>query len=117
MLATWVREEAPAEFFLPVDDTNVQAAYARTIQWAEKHPQYTRAAKQAFASSADPWLVAFAATLGDVLVTYEVSQPSSKALIKLPDAARQFEIETMPPYVMLRQLKVRFQLARSLGGN
>jgi hypothetical protein len=46
-----------------------------------------------------------------VLVTYEVSQPTSKALIKLPDAASEFGVECIPPYVMLRQLRVRFQLA------
>jgi hypothetical protein len=111
-LADWVRDKAPEEFFEPVDDTGVQTAYAKIIQWGEEHPQYTRAAKQAFARSADPWLIAFAATFGHVLVTYEVSQPTSKALLKLPDAARQFKVESIPPYVMLRQLKVRFQLAK-----
>jgi len=111
-LADWVRDEAPEEVFEAVDDAGVQAAYAKVIQWAEKHPQYSRAAKQAFAKSADPWLIAFAATFGHLLVTYEVSQPTSKALIKLPDAARQFSVDCIPPYVMLRQLKVRFQLAK-----
>jgi hypothetical protein len=112
VLANWVRDDLPDTFFVAVDDPTVQATYARVIQWAEKHSQYSRAAKQAFSNSADPWLVAFAATLRDVLVTYEVSQPTSKALIKLPDAAKEFDVETMPPYVMLRQLKVRFELAK-----
>jgi hypothetical protein len=47
-----------------------------------------------------------------MLVTYEVSQPSSKALIKLPDAAAEFKVDCIPPYVMLRQLKVRFLLSK-----
>jgi len=111
-LANWVRNEAPKELFEKIDDPGIQGAYAEVIQWAEKNAQFTRPAKQAFAGGADPWLIAFAATFGDVLVTYEVSQPTSKALIKLPDAARQFKVDCIPPYVMLRQLKVQFQLAK-----
>ena len=110
-LAGWIRNTAPRDFFAAVDDANVQSTYARIVQWAEGHQQYSRAAKQDFANSADPWLVAFAAAHRDVLVTYEVSQPNSKSLIKLPDAAQQFGVNCIPPYVMLRQLKVRFELA------
>jgi hypothetical protein len=111
-LANWIREETPEQFFDAIDDPRVQSAYADVIQWSEGSGQFTRPAKQAFASGADPWLIAFAATFGHVLVTYEVSQPTSKALIKLPDAGRQFDVKCVPPYVMLRELKVRFQLAK-----
>jgi hypothetical protein len=111
-LAEWVRRDVPEKFFAAVDHAEVQANYAKVIQWADQHPQYSRAAKQAFAKSADPWLIAYSATFGDVLVTYEVSQPTSKALIKLPDAAAHFKVACVPPYVMLRNLKVRFELAK-----
>jgi hypothetical protein len=92
VLADWVRDEVPENFFEPVDHAGIQSAYGNVVQWAEEHPQYTRAAKQSFARSADPWLIAFSVTFGDVLVTYEVSQPTSKAIIKLPDVAQQFNI-------------------------
>lgn len=111
-LAEWVRDMVPEGFFVPVEAAAVQAAYARVIEWADGHAQYSRAAKQGFAGGADPWLVAFASTSRCVLVTYEVSQPTSKAIIKLPDASRDFRVDCIPPYVMLRQLKVQFRLAK-----
>lgn len=112
VLATWVRDEVPNAFFEAVDDADVQAAYAKVMNWCEKHSVYTRAAKQAFARSADPWLVAFAVAFGDVIVTYEVSKPTAKSSVQLPDVARHFNVETLPPYVMLRQLKTQFVLSK-----
>lgn len=112
VLAEWVKNDVPKEFFTAIDGTNIQAAYAKVIQWANEHSHYTRAAKQVFADSADPWLIAFAATHRDTIVTYEVSQPTSKVIVKLPDAAQQFKVACLPPYVMLRQLQVRFELAK-----
>ena len=109
-LATWVRDRVPDEFFASVADEQVREAYSCVIKWAEDHTQYSRAAKQAFAAAADPWLVAFAHANHCDLVTYEVSQPTSKARIKVPDAAGSFHVECLPPYVMLRQLRVRFLL-------
>lgn len=109
-LTDWVRQDAPRELFAPVDGPAVQEAFKKVIGWAQDHPQFAQSAKQVFAKSADPWLIAFAAALGDVLVTYEVSAPTSKAKIKLPDAAAQFNVSSIPPYVMLRQLGVRFEL-------
>jgi hypothetical protein len=75
-------------------------------QWVEDNTQYSRAAKQKFVSGADPWLVAYARANEFILATYEVSSPESKSLIKLPDVARQFDVKSLPPYVMLRRLRV-----------
>ena len=112
-LADWVKNKPPHEFFASVEVEEVVEAYTRVIAWAEHHDQYLRAAKQRFAAGADPWLIAFALANRCVLVSYEVSQPTSKALIKLPDAARRFKVECVPPYVMLRRLKVRFVLDKA----
>lgn len=109
-LAKWVNDKAPEAFFEPVTDVSVQSAYAEVIAWVEGNDQYSRAAKQQFVSGADPWLIAVAIAKGYVLVTYEVSAPESKALIKLPDVARNFNVKCIPPYVMLRQLAVVLRL-------
>lgn len=111
-LANWVRDDVPEAFFSSVEDAGVEAAYRKVMNWAQNHEQYTQAAKQAFARSADPWLVAYAAAHGDQVVSYEVSKPDAKDTIQLPNVARQFHVQTMPPYVMLRQLKVVFRLAK-----
>jgi hypothetical protein len=68
--------------------------------------------KQKFVGGADPWLVAYADARELVLVTYEVSAPESKALVKLPDVARHFDLKCIPPYVMLRRLKIVLELAK-----
>jgi hypothetical protein len=105
-LAHWVRDEVPEAFFESVQSEDVQAAYAKVIEWVEENDQYSRAAKQRFVRSADPWLIGVAMVKGYTLVTYEVSAPESKALIKLPDVARNFNVSCIPPYAMLRQLQV-----------
>jgi hypothetical protein len=109
-LANWVRDEVPADFFISVENEAVEAHYRRILAWAEQNSQFTRAAKQKFARSADPWLVAVAAANGYVVVTYEVSKPEAKAFIQLPDVAREFNVKCIPPYVMLRELGIVLKL-------
>lgn len=109
-LADWVKDKVSKSFFESVEDADVQAAYADVIQWVEDSEQYSTAAKQKFARDADPWLVAFASTKKRVLVTYEVSSPKSISKVKLPDVARHFKVKCVPPYVMLRQLRVKLLL-------
>ena len=86
-LAAWVKDHTPTEMFSATDDSPVLNAYASILNWVEGNEQYSRAAKQTFASGADPWLVAFASANACQIVTYEVSSPNSKALVKLPDVA------------------------------
>jgi hypothetical protein len=111
-LADWVKDKVPDEFFESVEDDDVQEAGAEIMQWVEDNEQYTRAAKDKFVSGADPWLIAFAKVHGRTVITYEVSAPESKALIKLPDVARKFKVTCLPPYVLLRRLEVVLHLER-----
>jgi len=109
-LAEWIRDDVPQNFLDAVDSPDVQDSYAEVIQWVQAQPRFSTAAKQKFAAGADPWLVAFASANKRELVTYEVRAPESKAFVKLPDVARQFKVKCLPPYVMLRQLKMRLSL-------
>ena len=109
-LADWVKDKVPHAFFGSVDDPQVQIGYKKVSTWVEGHDQYSRAAKQKFFNGADPWLVAVAMANHFVLVTYEVSSSESRALIKLPDVAKHFNVTCIPPYSMLRQLQVVFRL-------
>jgi hypothetical protein len=109
-LADWVKDEVPKEFFEAVDTGPVQQIYAEIIQWVQDQTNYSTAAKQKFVSGADPWLVAFSKANNREIVTYEVSAPESKA-IKLPDVAHQFKVKCIRPYVMLRRLQIKLELA------
>ena len=111
-LADWVKDDVPEGFFESVADEDVQAAYKKVVASVEGNKQYSRAAKQKFSSGGDPWLIAVAIAKQYILVTYEVSAPESKALIKLPDVAHQSKVTCIPPYVMLRQLKVVLRLEK-----
>lgn len=109
-LAEWVKDEVPNAFFESVEDDEVQEIAAEIMQWVEDNEQHTRAAKDKFVAGADPWLIAFAKARGRTVVTYEVSAPESKALIKLPDVARKFKVTCVPPYVLLRRLEIVLKL-------
>ncbi|WP_442482735.1 DUF4411 family protein [Aeoliella sp. SH292] len=105
-LTRWTTGTAPKGFFAPITDKRVQAAYAEVIRSVQGNSQYKEAAKQKFASGADPWLVAYANVFGCVIATYEVASPESKSKIKLPDVASTFEVPCTPPFEMLRAVGV-----------
>ena len=111
-LADWVKNEVPAEFFESVEDADVQEAAAEIFQWIEGNDRYSRGAKEAFVSGADPWLIAHAKVYDRVIVTYEVPAPESKSLIKIPDVARHFKVKCVPPFVMLRRLGIKLVLRK-----
>lgn len=60
---------------------------------------------------ADPWLIAAAAARGYKLITFEQSAGSlnvknKSGRVKIPDVARQFNVEVYNLYYMMRQLKM-----------
>jgi len=111
-LTEWAENEAPESFFESVQDDDVQKVYADLMQWAKDSDQFTEAAKQKFANSADPWLIAYARAHGCVVVTHEVSRPESQSSIKLPDAASEFDVNCTLPFEMLREMQVVLTLAK-----
>lgn len=56
----------------------------------------------------DPFLVAVAADLGDVVVTLEVSQPQSKRSIKIPDVCKYLGVPYENTFDMMRKLDAKF---------
>lgn len=105
-LKGWLTEYAPEDFFASVENEDVQDAFAEVIRSVQANPQYKEAARQKFASGADPWLVAYAKVFEYIIATYEVAAPESKSKVKLPDVAAEFDVDCIPPYEMLRNLKV-----------
>jgi hypothetical protein len=111
-LADWVADKAPKDLFGSVEDDDITDAYADVIRLVQANAQYNVGAKQRFASGADPWLVAYAVVHECVITTHEVSAPQSKATIKLPDVAVEFDVECVTPFEMLRELRVRLRLEK-----
>jgi hypothetical protein len=106
MLATWIAG-APDGLFVSTADPDVAAKYAEVMTWAAA-AAFTDDAKAEFAGNADGWVVAYAAVQDLIVVTHETHEPARRNKVKIPNACKQFGVEWMDTFEMLRQLEVRF---------
>ena len=84
--------------------------YSALIDWVfSKSDQYFPTAISEFldADEADAWLVAFAMTYSNQIVTHEVSKPNSKSRVMLPDAANPFNVICIKTVDLFRTLGVK----------
>lgn len=107
-LADWAKTKAPKAFFKNTDSKEVIEQFARMVAWVQDETQYRQEAKDEFASVADGWLIAFAKAEGLVVVTDEVFNPEIRKKVKIPNVCRQFTIECVNTFQMLRELGIRF---------
>ncbi len=111
-LVLWVKNEVPGGFFHGVDSDDVTAAYTEIMVWTQRHSQYFDYAKAKFATGADGWLVAYSVVHGTTVVTNEQRAPQSKREIKIPDVCEQFDVAYENTFSMLKELGMRFELAK-----
>ncbi|ACI20240.1 MULTISPECIES: DUF4411 family protein [Thermodesulfovibrio] len=99
------------EWFKSTDDDFILTSYRRVIEWAENHSQFTQEAKKEFydAENADAWLVAYALSNRNIIVTHEVYKPDVKKEIPIPNICRDFRIEYIDTFEMLRRLNFKFK--------
>jgi hypothetical protein len=108
-LSQWCDDNLPADFFK--DTTTVIPSYTLLIKWVySKSAQYTQPAISEFldADEADAWLIAYAMTHNNQLITHEVSSPNSKNKVKMPDAAIPFNVNCIKTIEMFRILGEQF---------
>lgn len=96
-LKQWCDEQLPKDFFMPFE---AYPEFTRLMTWANGSPHFTAPAKQEFATVADAFLVATAASLGMKVVTFETSDPNCKKRVKIPDACIALGV----PYCSLNDL-------------
>ena len=111
-LADWAANTVPAPFFHSTQDTEVMARYGEIMAWVQASPQFSPSAKNAFAKTADGWLVAYAQVRGLVVVTHEQSHPNAIKRVPIPNVCGQFEVALANTFEMLGALKVRFKWER-----
>jgi hypothetical protein len=102
-ICLWM-DSLPPNFFLPdMTDPAVIRSYRDIMIWITSNNHYTQQAKDEFArpNVADAFLIAVAKTHGYTIVTHEKSQPTAKKRVLIPDAAREFGIETVMIYDLL----------------
>ncbi|MGH9324107.1 MAG: DUF4411 family protein [Vicinamibacteria bacterium] len=112
-LVQWVENDLPADFFHDSTSEDISSAYADVMLWVQRNAQYFDRAKAKFATEADGWLVAYSMVNEAVIVTNEQPRPESRNRVLLPDVCAQFEVTYKDPFVMLRELALRLDLAGS----
>lgn len=107
-LRRWADNDAPSTLFVSSADSGVANAYRQVIGWVSSDTQFSPGAKADFARKADGWLVAYGLTYGLTVVTDEVLDPRIKRRVPIPNVCRQFGLEYMNTFRMLRALQVKF---------
>lgn len=80
-------------FFLKSNSVDIQQIYSDIANYVGQHDVYSPGEIARFLSGADPWLIAVAKTNGAVIVTHEVLAPRNSTKVKIPNVAREFEVE------------------------
>lgn len=102
-LKLWCDSNLPSSFFLPFDSYE---EYSRLMNWAGNNTDFSPAAKQEFATVADAFLVATAASQHLKVVTFETSDPNCKKRVKIPDACVAIGVEYCSLNDMLHELRI-----------
>jgi hypothetical protein len=107
-LSDWIIDNLPEDFFK--DTSSVVPNYAALTGWVySKSDQYFPTAISEFldADEADAWLVAFAMTYSNQIVTHETSNSNSRKRVMLPDAANPFDVTCIKTVDLFRALGVQ----------
>jgi uncharacterized protein DUF4411 len=108
-LADWAARTVPAAFFAATIDPAVTGWFGQMMAWVQAQAQFLPAAKADFAVKADGWLVAYAKAFGFAVVTLEVSNPSVKRKVPIPNVCDAFGVEHLGTFDMLRALATQFE--------
>ena len=106
-LSEWIKD-IPESFFVSSTDHAVVAVYKTVMTWLDNEDQYFDQAKYDFAHGADGWLVSYALVHGLKLVTEEVYDINIRRRVPLPNVCKQFGVETLNTFAMLRDLGIQF---------
>ena len=106
-LSDWI-SETPERFFASSNDQSVVNLYTTIIDWLNNESQYTDQAKFEFANGADGWLVSYALVNRLKLVTEEVYDRNIRKRVPLPNVCRNFDVESLNTFTLLRQLDIQF---------
>lgn len=106
-LSQWCMDNLSDNFFK--DTASTVLNYAVLTGWVySKSDQYSPAAISEFldVDEADAWLIAYAMTNGNQIVTHETSSPNSKKRVMLPDAAIPHNVSCIKTIDLFRALGV-----------
>ena len=108
-LIAWVDRHWQGSFVFSGEQEVVQV-FSDMQTWVQGNEQFSSAAKDDFARTADGWLAAYARIHNAIVVSNEVFDPNVKRRVPLPNLCKQFGVAHSNTIGMLRGLGVRFDL-------
>ena len=106
-LVKWINDEA-TDIFVPSTELSVAGVFSQISDWVQRNSQFTDAAKVEFLGTADGWLAAYARANNGTVVTLETFNVNIRRRVKLPNVCRQFGVEYIDTFEMLRRIGTRF---------
>ena len=107
-LSEWIKREF-THAFNSTDKEDVISSYSDIMNYIGSNNQYKDTAISSFAGGADPWLIAYSLHTNNILVTEEVLNLKSKKRVPIPNVCREFGVEYINTFEMLRRLGVKFR--------
>jgi hypothetical protein len=107
-LAQWSSRRTLSGFFISTDDSVVIDHYREIASWVYEQGQFKDEAKAEFSQNADGWLLACVKAKEMVLVPHEVFSPDVRKKVPMPNVCREFGVDYLDTFQMLRELGVRF---------
>ncbi len=107
-LTNWISRGNLNDAFCSSEQVDVIASYREIMEWVQNNTQFKSAARAAYANDPDAWLIAFAMAKHNVVVTQEEFVAQVQRRVPIPNVCRQFNIEYMDTFAMLRALGVKF---------
>ena len=106
-LATWATSQFN-DAFASTDEEDVIESYSEVMSWVQAQDQFLDAAKADFAAVADGWLVAYAKTKENIVVTHELPATDARKKVPIPNVCDALGVSYVDTFTMLRELGVRF---------
>ncbi len=106
-VSEWVKERKNNGWVYEYDDEATQIEFKKIANHVQGN--YKPEVAAAFLSGADPWLIAVCRAHQIVLVTKEVYKESKKK-VQIPNICKEFDVEYIDEFEMMRRLNVKFVL-------
>ncbi len=106
-LSDWVKSRR--EQFLDIMDKETQEVFAEIAQYLMTK-DFSPKNRDDFLAGADPWLIAKAKSMRAVVVSHESLVPEHSKKVKVPNVCKQFGVECIKTFKLLRLLEARLIL-------
>ncbi len=111
-LSEWVADRDELIFDVSSDEKEIQEYFKQIANYVNSHPIYSPAEKARFLAKADPWLIAAGKHLNATIVTHEVFVGANSKIVKIPNVAQYFGVDTVNTFEMIRSLGGKFGLIK-----